>query len=212
MAQLTEAHWSFMDRYADAMIARGPTLAADRATATGSMHMVELPDAAAARVFAFEEPCYVAGVYSEVMVRRWRHALVRTMWEFDGDAVANRRFLVIGHGSPDTNAVGSALRAAQRRYFVDGGYLERMIARGPLLSDPRSVSKNQPPSLKPSTPAGSSMTPSSETFSLMTIFPIFGSPFVRVVSSDTGGGDNGTAGPFRDELVSFESIRDGKRL
>jgi hypothetical protein len=48
--------WLFMDRYADAMIARGPTLAADRATATGSMHMVELPDAAAARVFAFEEP------------------------------------------------------------------------------------------------------------------------------------------------------------
>jgi uncharacterized protein YciI len=37
----------------------------DRATATGSMHMVELPDAAAARVFAFEEPCYAAGVYSE---------------------------------------------------------------------------------------------------------------------------------------------------
>jgi uncharacterized protein YciI len=88
-AQLTEAHWSFMDRYADAMIARGPTLAADRATATGSMHMVELPNAAAARVFAFEEPCYVAGVYSEVMVRRWRNTLGRTMWEFDGDAVAN---------------------------------------------------------------------------------------------------------------------------
>lgn len=44
------------------MIARGPTLAADRATATGSMHMVELPDAAAARVFAFEELSYIAGV------------------------------------------------------------------------------------------------------------------------------------------------------
>src|SRR6266566_1920959 len=31
---------------------------------------------------------------------------------------------------------------------------------------------SQPPSLKPSTPAGSWMTPSSETFSLMTILPI----------------------------------------
>jgi uncharacterized protein YciI len=134
-AQLTEAHWSFMDRYADAMIARGPTLTADRATATGSMHIVELPDAAAARVFAFEEPNYAAGVYSEVMVRRWRNALGRTMWEFEGDEVANRRFLVIGHGSPDTNAVGSPLRAAQRRYLVDGSYLEHIIARGPLLSD-----------------------------------------------------------------------------
>jgi uncharacterized protein YciI len=134
-SRLTEAHWSFMDQYADAMIARGPTLTADRATATGSMHIVDLPDAAAARVFAFEEPCYVAGVYAEVTVRRWRNVLGRTMWEFDGDEVAHRRFLVIGHGNPDRNAVGSALRAAQRRYFVDGGYLERLIARGPLLSD-----------------------------------------------------------------------------
>jgi uncharacterized protein len=134
-SQLVEAHWSFMDRYANAMIARGPTLTADRATATGSVHIVDLPDAAAARVFAFEEPCYMAGVYDEVMVRRWRNALGRTMWEFDGDEVANRRFLVIGHGSRDTDAVDSALRAAQRRYLVDGGYLEQLIARGPLLSD-----------------------------------------------------------------------------
>ena len=134
-SQLTEAHWSFMDRYAGAMIARGPTLTADRATATGSMHMVDLPDAAAARVFAYEEPCYVAGVYSEVMVRRWRNALGRTMWEFEGDPVANGRFLVIGHAGPETNAVDSALRAAQRRYLVDGGYLEQTIACGPLLSD-----------------------------------------------------------------------------
>jgi uncharacterized protein YciI len=134
-AQLTEAHWSFMDRYADAMIARGPTLTPDRATATGSMHIVDLPDAAAARVFAFEEPCYVAGVYSEVIVRRWRNALGRTMWEFDGDDVTGRRFLVIGYGSPDTNAIPSALRAAQRRYLADEGYLEQTIARGPLLSD-----------------------------------------------------------------------------
>jgi uncharacterized protein len=134
-SQLTEAHWSFMDRYADAMIARGPTLTTDRETATGSMHIVDLPDAAAARVFAFEEPCYVAGVYDEVMVRRWRNVLGRTMWEFEGDEVANPRFLVIGHGRPETKAVDSALRAAQRRYFADGGYLEHLIARGPLLSD-----------------------------------------------------------------------------
>ena len=133
--QLTEAHWSFMDGYADAMIARGPTLTPDRATATGSMHMVELPDAAAARAFAFEEPCYVAGVYSDVMVRPWRNALGRTMWEFEGDAAGDPRFLVIGHGTPETNAVDPAVRAAQARYLVDVGYLEKMIARGPLFSD-----------------------------------------------------------------------------
>ena len=48
--ELVEAHWSFMDRYAEAMIARGPTLAADEETATGSVHIVGLPGADAARV------------------------------------------------------------------------------------------------------------------------------------------------------------------
>jgi uncharacterized protein YciI len=135
-AQLVEAHWSFMDQYADAMIARGPTMTADPEHAwTGSMHIVDLPDAAAARVFAFEEPNYVAGVYDEVIVRRWRNALGRTMWDFEGNATANQRFLVIGHGGPDMEPADSALRAAQRGYFTDGGYLEHLIACGPLLSD-----------------------------------------------------------------------------
>ena len=34
-----------MDGFADAMIARGPTLTPDRKTATGSLHIVDLPDA-----------------------------------------------------------------------------------------------------------------------------------------------------------------------
>ncbi len=32
-AEITEAHWSYMDGYADAMIARGPTLTPDRQSA-----------------------------------------------------------------------------------------------------------------------------------------------------------------------------------
>jgi uncharacterized protein YciI len=55
LEELAEAHWSFMDGYAEAMIAGGPTLTPDRTTWTGSMHMVDLPDAQAARVFAFQE-------------------------------------------------------------------------------------------------------------------------------------------------------------
>ena len=43
------------------------------------MHMVDLPDAQAARVFAFQEPFYRAGVYGDVLARRWRNALGRTM-------------------------------------------------------------------------------------------------------------------------------------
>jgi uncharacterized protein YciI len=80
-AELTEAHWSFMDAYADAMIARGPTLNEDGTALTGSMHIVDLPNEEAARAFAFDEPNYRAGVYVDVMIRRWRNELARTMWE-----------------------------------------------------------------------------------------------------------------------------------
>lgn len=133
--ELAEAHQSFMDGYADAMIARGPTLTPDRETATGSMHMVDLPDAEAARVFAFEEPNYRAGVYGEVLVRRWRNALGRTMWDFDGDPERNRRFLVIGHGRPGVGATRDLLLGAHRCYLAGSGYGDCFIARGPLLSD-----------------------------------------------------------------------------
>jgi uncharacterized protein YciI len=49
--ELLEKHWSYMDRYAAQMIARGPTLAGDGDTPTGSVHIVDLPGPAAARAF-----------------------------------------------------------------------------------------------------------------------------------------------------------------
>ena len=107
--ELAEAHWSFMDRYAEAMIARGPTLTPDRTTWTGSMHMVDLPDAQAARVFAFQEPFYRAGVYGEVLVRRWRNTLGRTMWDYPAELGDERRFLVIGRAKPGVEAARQAL-------------------------------------------------------------------------------------------------------
>jgi uncharacterized protein len=131
----TEEHWSFMDRYADGMIARGPTSTADGETVTGSVHIVDLPDAEAARVFAFEEPYYRAGVFRDVLIRRWRNGLGRTMWDFDGDQARNRRFLILGHGKPGMTATRDALLGEHRRYFDDRGYLPHLIARGPLLSD-----------------------------------------------------------------------------
>jgi uncharacterized protein len=130
--ELVEAHWSFMDRYADAMIARGPTLTPDGTAATGSMHIVDLPDARAAHVFAFEEPNYRAGVYGEVLVRRWRNALAGTMWDFQGDPARNERFLIIGHGATDTARDGT-LDDDQRRFVTDRR--RHFIACGPLLSD-----------------------------------------------------------------------------
>jgi uncharacterized protein YciI len=136
--ELAEAHWSFMDRYAATMIARGPTLGADGEEATGSMHIVELPDADAARVFAYEEPNYRAGVYDEVLVRRWRNLLGRTMWDFPGGAEGGSRFLLIGHGRP-APPVPATLHDEHRDQLAAGGAADRLIACGPLLSDDGSA-------------------------------------------------------------------------
>jgi uncharacterized protein YciI len=135
LAELGEAHWSFMDRYADAMIARGPTLTPDRTTHTGSMHIVDLQGAEQVRVFAFEEPYYRAGVYGEVLVRRWRNLLGRTMWDFPAGLGDDRRFLVIGHGKPGVEAARQALGAPQRRWLGEPGHRDGFILHGPLLSD-----------------------------------------------------------------------------
>ena len=122
--ELLEQHWSYMDKYQAEMIARGPTLADDEdGTPTGSVHIVALPAPAAARAFAFDEPNYQAGVYRDVLLRRWRNLLGRTMWEFPGGRDGGNRYLVLGLGT------GEAADLA-----VPPGR-DELIAYGPLLSD-----------------------------------------------------------------------------
>jgi len=117
-----EQHWTYMDQFDARMIARGPTFASD-GTLTGSVHILDLPDPTAARAFAFDEPGYQAGVYREVLLRRWRNAIGRTMWDFPGDDGGKNRYLVSGFTlEPSTGAdepPGS----------------DDLIAFGPLLSD-----------------------------------------------------------------------------
>ncbi|MEU8759871.1 YciI family protein [Streptomyces sp. NPDC048659] len=96
--ELLEAHWAYMDRYEKELIARGPLFDPDGDALLGSVHLVELPDAAAARAFACDEPNYQAGAYRDVMVRRWGNALGRTMWEFPGDRAEGEFFCVLGLG------------------------------------------------------------------------------------------------------------------
>ncbi|GLX54331.1 hypothetical protein Shyhy01_72800 [Streptomyces hygroscopicus subsp. hygroscopicus] len=88
--ELLEEHWSYMDRFAKEMIARGPTLAADGEVPTGSVHILDLPDPAAARAFAFDEPGYQAGDYQDVLLRRRRDLLGRTMRDFPGGRTSAR--------------------------------------------------------------------------------------------------------------------------
>jgi uncharacterized protein YciI len=121
--ELLQEHWSYMDQYAKEMIARGPTLADDGDTPTGSVHIVDLPDPVTARAFAFEEPNYQAGVYRDVLLRRWRNTLGRTMWDFRGGRTGGSRYLVLGFG---TGHPADLATPADR---------DELIAYGPLLSD-----------------------------------------------------------------------------
>ncbi|MBO4259313.1 YciI family protein [Streptomyces griseorubiginosus] len=121
--ELLQAHWSYMDGYAKEMIARGPTFPSEGDAPSGSVHILDLPDPAAARAFAFDEPNHQAGVYRDVLLRRWRNVLGRTMWEFPGGRTGGDRYLVLGLGSgPAVDLDPPAER-------------DELIAYGPLLSD-----------------------------------------------------------------------------
>ncbi|MEU1473544.1 YciI family protein [Streptomyces sp. NPDC005761] len=121
--ELLERHWSYMDQYEKEMIARGPTFADDGETPTGSIHIVDVSGPAAARTFAFEEPNHQAGVYRDVLLRRWRNLLGRTMWDFPGGHSGGNRYLVIGLGAGE--AADLEVPSAH----------DELIAYGPLLSD-----------------------------------------------------------------------------
>lgn len=123
--RMVEQHWAYLDGFADTMIARGPTFATD-GTLTGSVHALDLPDPAAARAFAFEEPGYQAGAYRDVLLRRWRNTVGRTMWEFGGAQPGRMRFLVLGFTEP-----------VPAEPALPGG--DEVIACGPLLSDDGSM-------------------------------------------------------------------------
>ncbi|WP_329794042.1 YciI family protein [Lentzea sp. DG1S-22] len=115
--RLVEQHWSYMDRFE--LIARGPTFTGG--LLTGSVHVVDLPDPAAARAFAFDEPNYRAGAYRDVLLRRWRNVLGRTMWDFPGGREGGGH-LVLGFGSGEPADLVPARP-------------DELIAYGPLLSD-----------------------------------------------------------------------------
>jgi uncharacterized protein YciI len=101
--ELLERHWSYMDAFAESMIARGPTLAADRETATGSLHVLGLPSVDAAREFVAREPNNRAGVYADHFIWRFENLLGRTIWALS--SVADEpRFLIIARSDRDQSA------------------------------------------------------------------------------------------------------------
>ncbi len=113
-----------MDKFARAMIARGPTLDADRESATGSLHVLALPNIDMVREFVASEPNNLAGLYREHLVFRFDNLLERTMWEFSGRA-SEPRFLVIGR---------SPLRRPLPAETLPAELLERLILYGALTT------------------------------------------------------------------------------
>jgi len=113
-----------MDGFAAGMVARGPTLAADRETWTGSVHIVDLPSAEAAREFVEREPYNRAGLYEHHIIRRFKNLLGRTMWEFPGGS-ADPRFLVMVHLPAEAGEAAPALRLPEvpREHLIVHGEL-----------------------------------------------------------------------------------------
>jgi uncharacterized protein YciI len=122
--ELLEEHWSYMDGFADSMIARGPTLDTARDTATGSLHVLSLPSVDAAREFVALEPNNRAGVYAEHLAWRFENLLGRSMWEFSGQP-AEPRFLIIGRSQLGRPVSAETLPAE---------LLERLILYGALTT------------------------------------------------------------------------------
>lgn len=128
---LLQAHWDYMRPYIPAMVARGPTMSDDGHAVTGSLHIVDLPDAAAAHAFAHDDPLATGGVFESILVRRFRNVAGRTMWAFAGDP-RKQRFLFVGEGvvSPGRQ---EDLAAAQARYLGAAERAPQIIVYGPLL-------------------------------------------------------------------------------
>ena len=127
--QLDEAHWSYMDIFADRMTARGPTLSADRQTWTGSLHVVDLPNAEAAQAFAWNDPYHRAGLFTEHLIRHFDNQLGLTMWDStlrSGDVP----FLVLADSDTD------GPQPANENVPPSPGLAERLIVWGTLSSVP----------------------------------------------------------------------------
>jgi uncharacterized protein len=133
---LDEEHWSYMDHYADGMLARGPTLAADRATWTGSLHIVDLPSFEAAHQFVEREPYNRAGLFEQHLIRRFNNLLGRTMWEVP-EASDDPRFLVIAQAPTEAGEPAAAVPLLDLMALAR----ERLIVHGELLTpdEPRPV-------------------------------------------------------------------------
>jgi uncharacterized protein len=126
---LAEQHWTYMDRHAEHLVARGPTLSPDGTTHTGSVHVIEAPSINDARRFAFLEPYWLAGVYASVTVTRFQNAVDGSMQDRSPTAAHRASALVLtswsAHPGTESAVEGSRTLAgiAMLEALVFGGLL-----------------------------------------------------------------------------------------
>ena len=80
-SDLHEAHQAYMDRWANRLVARGPTLSDDGEQHSGSIHVLRVEDRPTAERFAFAEPYARAGWYVTVSVSSMMPLVSGTMWD-----------------------------------------------------------------------------------------------------------------------------------
>ncbi|GAA1352750.1 YciI family protein [Streptomyces beijiangensis] len=100
LVALSEAHWSYMDRFADRLVLRGPVLSEDGEEHAGSVHVVDLADRIDAERFANEEPFWQAGLYGQITTVRAVVLLDRGPTEASL-AGEEPNSLTTGHWSPE---------------------------------------------------------------------------------------------------------------
>ena len=128
---LIQAHWDFIAQYNDDLIARGPVLDKNNhSEVIGSIHIVDLPYAGAVKTFVQDEPFADAGLFREIIVKRFRLELDRTQFSFQstGD---HPRFFIYCPASMDQTSPDDALTGAHQAYVSE--FKGNLICHGSLL-------------------------------------------------------------------------------
>lgn len=115
---LDDAHQTYMDGWAAALVARGPTQVSHSQGHTGSVHVIRLPDRRVAEQFALDEPYNRAGLYRQVSVTAVRPCLEGTMWDRPAPVPGRPATLVVATFDPP-GVAATELTAAVRAHLDD---------------------------------------------------------------------------------------------
>lgn len=128
-----EAHWAYFDAHADHFVARGATTTDDGERTLSSVLFVEFDSWDDVHRFVDNEPHNRNGVFGEVRINCWSHALGRTQRDFprtDNQVC----WYIRGFSTPSRNDRRNELVAAHRAYFAAYDS-EHFIVRGGVLDD-----------------------------------------------------------------------------